>query len=178
MKTWFQRRRLREQVLLLLFAGLAGLIWLTGAVGRLRHGVTDWRSARTGLAAQQLWLAQRPEIERRSAAAIRDLDPTRTYDVAKLVATITTLATGAGLTVAIDPPVTERTPRFAYHTAKVTLRRASLPQLLRFQDELVRLAPYLNLEAVTLQTDRAAGALNATLQISASQITAAPASGR
>jgi hypothetical protein len=43
---------------------------------------------------------------------------------------------------------------------------------LKFYDELAKQAPYLNLESIALQTDRSApGALNATLQISATQIT-------
>ncbi|MBI2497651.1 MAG: general secretion pathway protein GspM, partial [Opitutae bacterium] len=71
----------------------------------------------------------------------------------------------------IDPPVTQRTPQFAYHTIKVTFRRANLPALLNFYDELTKQAPYLNLESMALQTDRAAaGALNVTLQVSATQI--------
>ncbi len=173
MKRWFQKRSRREQVLLLLFAGLAGLVWLGSATGRLRSNLTEWRGTRVNLAAQQLWLDQASAIEKRSAAAIRDLDPARTYDVTRLVAEISAIAGTAGVQVAVDPPVTERTPQFAYHTAKASLRRATLPQVLRFYDELARRSPYLSLEAVTLQTERASGTLNATIQVSATQITPA-----
>ncbi|MDI1319747.1 MAG: general secretion pathway protein GspM, partial [bacterium] len=111
------------------------------------------------------------EIEESSLAAVRNLDPARTFDATKLVATVTSLARGASLQPTIDSPVTQRTNQFALHTIKVTFRRANLPALLNFYDELSKQAPYLNLESVALQTDRsAAGALNATLQISATQI--------
>jgi hypothetical protein len=74
--------------------------------------------------------------------------------------------------VAIDQPVPQRTPQFVYNSAKVTFRRANLPALLNFYDELAKQAPYLNLESISLQTERAnPGAINATLQISATQIT-------
>lgn len=171
MRSWFQSRNRREQLLVTLFVVLGALIWLTSASGRLRSGLAGWRSTRGDLAAQQLWLDRRQEIETQSVAAVRNLDPARTYDATKLVATVTSLSSGAGLQPSIDPPVTQRTPQFAYHNIKVTFRRANLPALLNFYDELTKQAPYLNLESIALQTDRgAAGALNVTLQISATQI--------
>jgi hypothetical protein len=171
MKAWFQRRNRREQLLITTFVVLGALTWLSGATGRLRTQIDAWRSTRVALSAQQLWLDRQDEIAKRSTAAIGNLDPARTYDATKLVATVTTLAGGAGLTVTVDSPVTQRTQQFAYHTAKVTFRRSALPALLKFYDELSKQAPYLNLEQIAVQTDRAAvGTLNVTMQISATQI--------
>lgn len=171
MRTWFHSRRRREQLLVTLFVGLGALIWLTGAAARLRTQWSAWRSTQGDRAAQQLWLDRRQEIEAAAAAAVRNLDPARTHDATRLVATVNSLAGGAGLQPAIDPAVTQRTPQFAYHTIKVTFRRTQLPALLKFYDDLTKQAPYLNLESMVLQTDRAAiGVLNATLQISATQI--------
>jgi hypothetical protein len=171
MRRWFEGRHRREQVLVTLFVVLAAVAWLFSALGRLRARVDGWRSAQAALSAQQLWIDRRQDIEARSAAAVRNLDPGHTYDATKLVGTINSLATAAGLSVAIEPPQTQRTPQFAYHSARVTFRRTNLPALLNFYDELAKQAPYLNLESIALQTDRAAaGALNATLQISATQI--------
>ncbi len=171
MRHWFHRGRRREQILVTTFVILGALIWLSSAAGRLRTHWDAWRSARAELATQQLWLDRQQEIEASSVAAVRNLDPARTFDATKLVATVTSLASGAGLTPTIDSPVTQRTPQFAYHNIKVTFRRANLPALLNFYDELTKQAPYLNLESMALQTDRAAaGALNVTLQISATQI--------
>lgn len=171
MRRWFQSRLRREQLLVTAFIVLGALVWLSSASGRLRLRWADWRSTRVAGLTQQLWLDRQQEIETAAGAAVRNLDPTRTLDATKLVATVTTLATGASLTPAIDTPVTQRTPQFAYHNVKVTFRRATLPALLGFYDELAKQAPYLNLEQMALQTERAApGMLNATLQISATQI--------
>lgn len=171
MRSWFQSRNRREQLLVTLFVILGALVWVAGAAGRLRARSAGWNSARVELGAQQLWLDRQKEIEAASGAAVRNLDPARTFDATKLVASVTSLAGGAGLQPAIDPAVTQRTPQFALHTIKVTFRRANLPALLNFYDELTKQAPYLNLESIALQTDRGApGALNATLQVSATQI--------
>lgn len=171
MRTWFQSRNRREQLLVTLFVILGALVWLTGASGRLRTQWAGWRATQGDLAAQQLWLDRRQEIEASSVAAVRNLDPARTFDATRLVATVTSLAGGAGLQPTIDSPVTQRTAQFAYHTVKVTFRRANLPALLKFYDELTKQAPYLSLEQIAMQTERAApGQLNVTLQLSATQI--------
>ncbi|HVZ63931.1 MAG TPA: hypothetical protein VG936_05025 [Lacunisphaera sp.] len=172
MKHWFQRGRRREQILVTTFIVLAALVWLMSALGRVRAQWLEWRLARTDLATQQLWLGRQKEIEAAASAAVRNLDPARTYDATRLVSTVTSLATNASLTPSIDSPVTARTPQFAYHTVKVSFRRATLGALLNFYDELNKQSPYLNLEQVAMQTERSApGLLNVTLQISATQIT-------
>jgi hypothetical protein len=172
MRTWFETRHRREQILVTVFVVLAAATWLFSAMGRLRTQVTAWRSTQAATSAQKLWLDRAADIEARSAAAVRNLDPAKTVDPTRLVGTINSLATTAGLSVAIEPPQTQKTQQFAYHTAKVTFRRANLPALLSFYDELAKQAPYLNLESIALQTERtSAGAINATLQISATQIT-------
>lgn len=171
MRSWFQSRNRREQLLVTLFVIMGAVAWLGYAAGRMQRQAAAWRSTQTELGMQQLWLDRQQEIEAQSVSAVRNLDPARTFDATRLVATVTSLANGASLQPSIDPPVTQRTPQFAYHTIKVTFRRATLPALLNFYDELTKQAPYLNLELTALQTDRAAaGALNVTLQVSATQI--------
>ncbi len=171
MRTWFQSRNRREQLLVTAFVILGALIWLSYAAGHMQRQVATWRSVRGDLSAQQLWLDRQKEIQEQALAAVRNLDPARTFDATRLVATVTSLAGGASLQPAIDSPVTQRTPQFAFHSIKVTFRRATLPALLNFYDELTKQAPYLSLESITMQTDRAAaGTLNVTLQISATQI--------
>jgi len=171
MKKWFQARQLREQIFMAVFLTLAALTWLTGGVSRLRHGYDDWRAVRADLSAQQLWLDRRQEIETQSAVAVRNLDPARTLDATRLVATVATLAKAAELSPAIDPPLTQQASVFTHHQVKVSFSKASLPALLKFYDALVRQAPYLNLEQITVQADRAdVRALSITLQLSAVQI--------
>lgn len=171
MRNFFQKRSRREQSLLVAFTLMVALTWAVSALARIRTRWQDWSSARAEVATQQLWLDRRAEVEARAAAAVRNLDPARTYDATRLVTAVTALASQAGLQPSIDSPQTKPTPQFAYHTIKVNFRRANLNSLLTFYDELAKQAPYLNLEQIALQTDRTApGFLSATLQISATQI--------
>ncbi len=172
MKTWFQSRNRREQLLITAFAFLGAFVWLLSVSGRFRARWAEWHSTQTEVSAQQLWLERQKEIEARAAEAVRNLDPARTFDPTRLMSTVGALASAASLTPTIDPPVTQRTPQFAFHSMKVTFRRVAPVSLLSFYDEVAKQAPYLSLEQIAMQTERSApGMLNVTLQISATQIT-------
>jgi hypothetical protein len=171
MKRWFRDRKPREQALLAVFVVLGAIIWLSAANGRFRRGLDSWRFSRNELASQDLWLDRQELIRSRSAAAVQDLDPMRTYDASRMMATLTSLSAAAGLSPAIDPPATQRGTEFTLHQVRMSFQKASLASVLKFSDELIRQAPYLNLEQITLQTDRvSADTLSASLTISAAQI--------
>lgn len=171
LKPWFLSRLLREKILVIAFVLLAALIWFTGAVDRLQNRLRLVRSADAELATQAIWLQNRPAIEEAAAAAVRNLEPSRTLDATFLVAEIQAISGRAGLTVSIEPPRTQRSSQFSVHTVLVTSRRADLANVLRFYQELAAKAPYLGLEQVTLRIDRSApGAVNVDLQVASVEL--------
>jgi hypothetical protein len=166
MKNWFLSRTLREKLLLLFFTAAAAVGWLAAATGRLVQGGQGWHSVAVEQENQRLWLGYRAAIEERAAQAVKNIDPGRTLDASHLIGEVSALAGAAGLSVGIDPPRTQRTDRFAYHTVQVTFRRAALGALVNFYEALGRRAPYLALEQCTLAADRTNPAqLNATFSI-------------
>lgn len=166
LKAWFLGRLLREKALVLLLVLVGAIIWLSASAKRLHDSRVAARAAEATLATQQVWLNNRPAIEEAAAAAVRNLDPAKTYDATFLVAEIMGIAGRAGLAVNTEPPRTQRSAQFAVHTVQVTTRRAELPSLLRFYQELASKAPYLGLEQISLQGDRTnPGLVNATLQV-------------
>jgi hypothetical protein len=170
-KSWFIGRLLREKVLVLAFVLLGALIWLSTASESLKASLRAFRSAESTLATQQLWLNNQPAIEEAAAAAVRNLDPARTYNATDLVAQIMGMAGRSGLAVNTEPPRTQRSPQFSVHTVQVTTRRAELASLLRFYQELAAKAPYLGLEQISVQGDRSApGMINATLQVASVEL--------
>lgn len=178
MRTFFLSRSLREKLLVLLFAAAVAVVWLTGATGRLIEDWQGWRSAVIEQENQRLWLGHRPAVEERTAQAVRNFEPDRTLDATHLIGEVSALADAAGLSAGIDPPRTQRTDQFAYHTVQVSFRRAGLDALVNFYEALGRRAPYLALEQCTLTADRAAPErLNATFSIFSVEVKA-PAEAR
>jgi hypothetical protein len=166
MKTYFMRRTRREKFLVLALVSALAAVWLVTAGGRLRARWQEHRSVASERADQKLWLERRPAIEERAARAVKNLNPARTLDATHLVGEISALAAQAGLSPGIDPPHTERTPQFAYHTVQVSVRRAALESLVKFYRALGERAPYLALEHCAIVADRANPAqLNASFTI-------------
>jgi hypothetical protein len=144
------------------------VIWLSSASDHLKAKLGTFRLAEQTLATQQVWINAGPQIKEAAEAAVKNLDPAKTYNSTFLVSEILGIANRSGLTVNTDPPRTQRSPQFSVHTVQVTTRRAELTALIRFYQELASKAPYLGLEQVQIQGDRSnPGMVNATLQVGA-----------
>ena len=155
MKRFLAARSRRERVLILFFVAAAALVWLSSAAGRLSDRWREHRRLSVESAGQAVWLGQRDEIEARAARAASNLDPARTLEATELVGEVTAMAERARLNPAVEPPRTERTGQFAYHTVQVSFRRAELGPLVAFYRELAERAPYLALQECSLTADRA-----------------------
>lgn len=154
MRRRFLQRSPRERLLLLLFLGAAGLVWLASAGGRWQQRWRAQRAVAGELAAQQLWIERKAAIEQRAVEAARRLEPAKTLDATRLVGEISAVAARLGLAVGMEPPRTERTGQFAYHTVQVAVRRADLAGLVAFYRELGQRAPYLALDRCSLAANR------------------------
>ncbi|RRJ95552.1 general secretion pathway protein GspM [Opitutaceae bacterium TAV4] len=171
MKSYFFSRNLREKLLVLAFVVVVMAIWLSGSTKRLQTNYRAWRVAGTDLATQQVLLDNRAVIEAAATTAVDNLDADSTYDATKLVAEVMALAGNAGLQVSSDSPTTQRTSQFAFHSVRVSSRRAEMPAVIRFYAELAGRAPYLALEQLTIQQDRgAAGMVNVTFQVASVEL--------
>lgn len=178
-KAWFLSRLFREKLLVLALVVAGAVIWLSSASDHLKAKLAGFRLAEQTLATQQVWIDAGPKIKEAAEAAVKNLDPSKTYNSTFLVSKIIGIANRSGLTVNTDPPRTQRSPQFSVHTVQVTTRRAELPSLIRFYQELASEAPYLGLEQVQIQGDRSnPGMVNATLQVASVELVregAAPA---
>jgi len=154
MKRLFLERTPRERLLVLLFLFAAATVWLVSAGGRLQRSWRENRKVSADLAAQQLWLEGKGVIEQRAKQAASKLDPERTLDATRLVGEVSAIASRLGLSAGVEPPRTERTGQFAYHTVQVSFRRADLAALVKFYRELGQRAPYMALERCTLGSSR------------------------
>jgi len=142
-------------MLVLVFAAALAAVWLTTAAGPSGQRWRDWHGVAEELESQQRWLGNRDAIEARAVNALKNLEPGRTLDATHLMGEMVALSAQAGLSPAIDPPRTQRTDQFAYHTVSVNFRRAELGALVALSEAIGRRAPYLAIEQCVLSVDRA-----------------------
>lgn len=177
MKAWFISRVAREKLLLLLFAGAAAVLWISDLWERGRLTVTEVRETRAVLQTQAQWLEAKSRIEAEAAAAVADLDGSRTFNSLRLSAELSTLAKNAGIDQSLRSEIqpTEQTAQFSFNTVVVTLNRVEWTSLLSFYEELSQRAPYIGIERFTLGSVRNNPAeLNANLTVSSVEITESP----
>lgn len=154
MKAWFISRHAREKFLMLVFAVGAAVFWFTDLSDRARVVTTDLRETRTILSQQARWLQEKDRIEQAAAAAVADLDSSRTFNSLRLAGELNTLAREAGIDQSLrsETQPTQQTVQFSVHSVQLTLNRVSWESLLSFYQALSLRAPYISIERFTLQS--------------------------
>lgn len=177
MKAWFFSRLDREKFLMLAFVIAVAVLWLSDISERARAAVTDINETRTVLGTQGRWLAEQDRIEQAAAAAVADLDSSRTFNSLRLSAELSTLAKAATIdqNLRSETQLAQQTAQFSVHTVQLTLNRVGWESLLSFYGALSERAPYISIERFTLESVRNNPAeLNARLLVSSVEIAAAP----
>lgn len=170
----YHRLAVRERVLLLAFLGLAALLWGWGGLARAARLHDRIKAHRTEVAAQDLWLEKRAQVEALSRQAAERLQPALMLDATRLFTEVNRLA--QGLDCEISGQRTEQSGGIAIHHVRVRLRKTDMAALLRFHAELEQRAPYLGIEQCELAADSTAtGWINASFAVYAIQVAAGEA---
>jgi hypothetical protein len=172
MKAFFLSRQFREKVLLVAFILLGATLWASSVLRRSSNAAREVQQTSANLREQQLWLERREQIEQAAAAAISNLDSSRTFSDLRLSAELSAIAnaTGVGGNARSAPGRTERTPQMAMHTLEFELQRVEWKQLYTFYQALSKRAPYINIERCSVTADRSGNLLNAALLVSSVEI--------
>lgn len=157
LRHFFLARRLREKILLLAFIVLGTAAWLSDLGKRTAVRIRETRTVSKELAMQEGWLAKRSEMEAGAKAALESWDPKRTFSAVRLNAELSNIAAKAGIKkdYSIEAVPSPRSGGFGtFHSVRFVARRADFEVLKTFYEELVKRAPYIGLESLTLAADR------------------------
>jgi hypothetical protein len=171
-KAFFFSRLLREKVLLVAFVAIGLVLWGSAFLKRATRQWQVHRALMVELADQKQWLNNQASIEAAAAAAVKNLDPSRTLDETRLVGEVSALAREHNLKgMANDTPQTERSGQFAVHTMLVTIPRAEWSSVKNFYTALAARSPYIGVEQLSLTSDRAnPSQLNAVVRVTSVEI--------
>ena len=97
LRAFFLGRLLREKLLLVVFALLGVLMWLSGYSNRFGAFWREQHRTTVALADQQRWLDNRTQLEDAAKKAAGRLDASLTLDGTRLLAAVSALASEAGL---------------------------------------------------------------------------------
>lgn len=155
LRALFLGRLLREKLLLVVFALLGVLMWLSGYGKRVGSFWREQRSTGVNLVEQQRWLNNKKVIEESAKKAADRLDAARTLDGTRLLAAVAALATEANLKNTVSGAQTNQSNgQFSVHTLTYTVNRADWDSLKKFYLALSARSPYIGIERFTLGADR------------------------
>ena len=174
MKAFFLSRLLREKVLLLAFVAAGAVIWLSSVTGRVSLWYDEHRRIAVELDQQRRWLEQRERIENEAVAAVKNLDPARSFNAVRLSAELGNLTAAAGLGANASSEVlpVASTEQFAVNSVRLRITRANWAALKGFYLELAKRAPYFTIEQCVLTAERnnPGGDFNAQFVVAAVEI--------
>lgn len=152
----YRRTSLREKLLLLVFIVVILTLWASHWSGRAGTWNDQRQSASVDLTTQRQWLERREEFSIGLERALERVDPSKTYEAARLSGRIDSLLREHGLSAQadIDPVRTREGEIFNDHNLRVRLSRISIAQFVVFNEALSLDSPYINIESVRIAANR------------------------
>lgn len=153
---FYRRTSLREKLLTLVFILVILTLWTNSWMGRIGAWNDQRRSAAVELETQAQWLERRAEFSAGLERALARVDPSKTYEAARLSGRVDALLREYGLSAQadIDPVRTREGEIFNDHNIRVRLNRISIAQLIAFNEALGMDTPYINIESVRIAANR------------------------
>ena len=173
LRALFLGRLLREKLLIVAFAALGAMWWLSAFGSRLNAFNAQQRRTTTALKEQQQWLDGRKAIELAAEKAASTLEAAKTLDGSRLLAAINSIANDAGLKATRSSNLARQSNgQFSVHTLDYQVNNADWLSLKKFYFEIQQRSPYIGIDSVALQAVDPAGAqLNLALKVSSVEIT-------
>jgi len=152
MKAFFLSRVLREKILLLGLILMAAGTWLVSATHRTTRFWNLFSETSNSLKWQRELLSQQGQVEAEATAAIKYLDPSKTFDNLRLQAEVDAVLRRTGITsgYTFDPVQTERSNQISINSMPMTIRNADYATLVKFYTELSKQAPYVGIDQFRL----------------------------
>jgi hypothetical protein len=172
LRAFFLGRLLREKLLLVGFAAIAVLIWLSGFSSRAAAFWRVQRATTADLKVQDEWLRNEDKIRASANQAASQFDPSRTLDGNRLFVKVRQLAADAGLrnttNQGSEPDVTNG--QFSVHTVRFQITNADWESIKKFYLLLNQNAPYIAIDQFILQPSPNPAQLTLTLRVKSFEI--------
>ncbi|KAF0094435.1 MAG: hypothetical protein E1N59_1966 [Puniceicoccaceae bacterium 5H] len=168
---WFQRMSLRERLLLVASVWVLLLVWLWLLLGKLSPEFHDFQRYGKVLDGQERKLTQAEDARQSYEQAIMNIDPQRTYNASQLFGRVDELVRDDIPDFDINRAQTESSELFNFYRVRLSIDRASLEDLIAFDEKLKAESPYLTLTSFTLRSmPRDPRQLDATFEIASFEL--------
>ncbi|MGC9449891.1 MAG: hypothetical protein ACP5I4_00470 [Oceanipulchritudo sp.] len=142
----FNALSLRERYLLALFVWALLLVWILGLLEDLQQSWNDFSLNRQLLQTFGDTLAQSDQAEALLNSARAGLDGSKTFSASQLVGRLDSLARENEVSsFDISTPSTVESQLFSFHNVRLSIKRARIGELIRFDQAVKAYSPYIAL---------------------------------
>ena len=142
----FNALSLRERYLVSLFIWALVLVWLLGLLESFQNTWGGFSLNRQLLDTFEQTLAQSDQAEALLAGAREGLDGSKTFSASQLVGRLDSLARENEVSsFDISTPSTVETQLFSFHNVRLSIKRARIGELIRFDQAVKTYSPYIAL---------------------------------
>ena len=142
----FNALSLRERYLVAIFVWALLLVWLLGLADSFKESWTAFSLNRQLLDSFEETLAQAGVAEALLTEARQGLDGSKTFSAAQLGGRLDSLARENEISsFDISTPSTVETQLFSFHNVRLSIKRARIGELIRFDQAVKRYSPYIAL---------------------------------
>ena len=142
----FNAFSIRERYLVAIFIWALLLVWLLGLLDSFKE---SWRSYSLNsdlINSLEATLAQADEAKALLASAREGLDGSKTFSAAQLVGRLDSLARENKVSsFDLSTPSTQETQLFSFHNVRLSIKRARIAELIRFDQAVKEYSPYIAL---------------------------------
>jgi hypothetical protein len=146
---------MRERILVALFVWgllLAWVLALAEQTGRHTRARSTNREILEAFKTQLAQAAPADDMLRRARAGV---DASRTFSAARLVGQLDNIARETELaSFDLSIPGTQETDLFSFHTVRLNIKRAQLPELIAFDERIKAFSPYISLAQFQIIANR------------------------
>jgi len=142
----FNSLSLRERYLVATIIWVLLLVWILGLVERFQQSWQSYSLNQALISSFEDTLATSGEAELLLAAARQGLDSNKTFSSAQLVGRLDSLARENEVSsFDISTPSTQDTELFSFHNVRLSIKRARISELIRFDQAVKAYSPYIAL---------------------------------
>jgi len=150
----FNALSLRERALLVVFIWVILVIWFFALLDGAAARRNQLKLARLQLDQQNLLIDAADSIRARLASAREGLDTGRTFSASQLVGELDRIAREAGMVFDISSPSTQSNDLFSFHSVRLGIKRSRIEDLIAFDAEIKKHAPYITLAQFQITANR------------------------
>lgn len=153
-KKFYAPLSLREKVLLSAFIWICLIIGLSVTLGKINDTRKEFLTTANTWNMQDLWLENEDLISEELSENLERLDSSKTYSRDRLIGWVDSVARQSKIQYDIEAPQTQDSEIFNVHSIRLSIRNASIKDLIALDQKIKERSPYLGLDEIKITPNR------------------------